>query len=161
MLCPHSKNKNGSNLKALSSYLQIPLFDISSSTSRFYSATLLTEFIKPLSETANFGILARIDARPTVLRKTLSLLQASIWIWSLRHKLMRQGHSVIGRFGVYPDTADPLTICELGSHAELYCNKFILPAFPIGINGRLRKFIMGLTKCHPSTAGIILVARKK
>ncbi|VAW87501.1 hypothetical protein MNBD_GAMMA16-1976 [hydrothermal vent metagenome] len=156
------KTKAYSNTEALEYYLQIPLIDLWCPTNENISKVqFIADFIQPLTKSTSFGVLARIEVRPNVIHKALLLLQAIIRIRYLSIKLKHQGYDVVGRFGVYPSINLPVTLYELNTQAETYCNKFILPTFPPNLNGRLRMLIMKFAKCHPSTAGIVLIVRKK
>jgi len=150
-----SQKQTDTYLKALENNLQISLFDLSSE-----KASKFQNFIKDLSHDEGFGVLLRNDVTPSIIKKTLSLFLTSLRIWWLSYKFKRH-NSVVGRFCVYPSIEEPVAIFELGTPAEQYINQFVLPAFPPGFNGKLRKIIMVLVQCHPSSAGIILVARKK
>lgn len=136
-----------SDFKIIEHYLQVPIVDITQS--------------KSLPNSNSIGLLARIDPHPNVIRKTISLLHASTRSWLLSMKLKRQGYEIEGKFGVYPNVEMPVTIYELNSSAERYCNTHVLPVLPPSLNGRIRLMIMKLARCHPSVAGIVLIARKK
>lgn len=148
-------NKPHSAHRALTDYLQIPLIDLDDTKKSFINEAKL-----PSTEFTKFGVIAVIDTHASVLRKTVSLIISSWRIWRLSRKLKKDGAEVVGRYAVFPQVADPVVIYELGSPSEHYCNKYILPAFPPGLNGKLRWLIMRLVKFHPSVAGIILVAKK-
>lgn len=160
MTCTGSKTITCSGLETLAHYLQVQLFDFCCRKNGFNSNVFITECIQPLSKETVFGVVVRINTYSS-LRKIVSLLLASIRTWNLSLKLKRQGYDIVGRFGVYPSIEEPTIIYELNTQAEAYCNAYILPVFPQGLNGRVRRVVMRLIKCHPSTAGIILIARKK
>jgi len=135
------------DFKIIEHYLQVPVINIIQS--------------KKLPDSNSIGLLARVDPHPNLIRKTFSLLRASTSSWLLSMKLKRQGYEIEGKFGVYPNIELPVTIYELNSPAELYCNSQVLPALPGNLNGWGRRMIMRLARCHPSVAGIVLIARKK
>ncbi len=162
MVCTRSKTTLCSDLEILADYLQVPLFDFCHTAHYFNSNIFITDaIIQRPSDEAAFGVIVRIDTHLNVLRKTLSLALALIRIWLLSQKLKRKKYEIVGRFGVYPSIQEPITIYELNTQAEQYCNNFILPTFSPGLYGHLRKLIMKLAKCHPSTAGVLLIAIKK
>jgi len=144
------EKESSSNFNTLTNYFQHPLFDLREAINKIGS----TDVDKTV-----FGIVAPVATHSNVLHKTASLFRVSMNIWLLKIKLKRRGYQVTGKYGVYPDLEAPLIIFELDSKAADYTNNLILPTIPSGINGALRKVIMGITKCHPSTSGIILVAR--
>jgi len=152
------RNQFESKLKTLEKNLQVPLFDLDRSVGESKSDELVG-FIQALSCNTGFGVLLRIDTDSNIIKKTLSLLLISLRIWILKLKLKRYG-GVVGRFCIYPSIEEPVTIYEAGTPAEHYVNQFVLPALPHGVNGKVRKLIMVLARCHPSSAGMVLVVRK-
>ena len=78
----------------------------------------------------------------------------------LRRTLAKTGIGNIRRFALYPDLAEPTLAYELGSAAERYAERGLLPPsrswfFAIGRIG-LRLW----AGCHPSVATLLLVGRK-
>jgi hypothetical protein len=147
----------GHNLNALSKNLQVPLLDIANETGQLDS---MVPFTQAQANSTEFGIILRVDERSNILSKILSLIWVAYRVRSIGLKLQRQGCMVVGSMGVYPDMSDPVTIYELDSEAEQYINRYVLPAFPEGIKGHLRKLIMKLTRLHPSIAGVVILAKK-
>ena len=62
--------------------------------------------------------------------------------------------------GVFPDVYNPIAIYCVGTVAESYAYANILPTFPVGINGNIRKLVMKFVKFHPSIGGLVLIVRK-
>jgi len=161
MACVGLKATTRSDLETLADYLQVQLFDFCHTTNCCNSNTLIADSIQPLAKATVFGVIVRIDTHSNVLRKILSLVLGLVRIWFLSRKLKQKKYDIVGRFGVSPSIQEPVTLYELNTQAEQYCNNFILPTFSSGLNGRLRRLIMRFAKCHPSTAGIVLIAIKK
>ena len=145
------------NLSALEQNLQVPVLQPNDQEGRNKS---LSEFVQSLNHDAEFGVLFRVVEHPNSLKKIISLVWLAVSIWLIRFRLRQVGANVQASFGVYPSVEDPVTIYELNSEAEQYINRYVLPTFPHGINGDLRKLVMKMTRLHPSLAGVVVLARK-
>ena len=147
-----------SDLKTLEHLLQLPLFD-----SGHCHNKATTDELNNFAQSQNikeFGILLRIEVHTSVIKKMISLYKASLQIRNLIKTVLRDGNEIVNKMGVYPNIEDPVTIYQLNSVAEKYTNRFVLPVFPQGINGVIRRLLMVYLKFHPSVAGLILVVRK-
>ena len=147
-----------SDLKTLQYLLQLPLFE----TGINIHATKINEQIDFIQSqhSHEFGLLVRVESHKSAIKKMLSIIIVSRQLNNLSNDLKRQGFKVMRRFGVFPNINNPVTLYQLGTFAEQYTNQFVLPVFPPGINGFLRRFIMKIVKFHPSVAGVILIVGK-
>jgi len=144
-------------LQILEHNLQMPVVDINSDKNRSKN---LSECVKRFSSSNEFGLLLRVDDRQNPVFKIASLILVALSLKLLTLRLRKMGLGSVTSYGVYPCVEDPVTIFELRSEAEQYIHQNVLPKFPYGLNGRIRRCIMILTRLHPSLAGVVVTARK-
>ncbi len=144
------------DLIALEKLLNLPLFD---STRPLSYPDGFFEYIDNQGGN-DFGVLVRLDSQANAIKKLAALPSAIFKMRNLSQALRQNGHAIELRLAVYPEICNPVTVFPLGTPAEKYINRFVLPEFPRSVNGFFRKFIMKFVKFHPSVAGLILVARK-
>ncbi|PCK02552.1 MAG: hypothetical protein COA42_22070 [Alteromonadaceae bacterium] len=156
----HTQASDGSPLFALENNMRVRMFDVSAPPSGCEYGSM-DGFVASIESGQQFGVLVRIEDRPNPIIKVFSLIVAWIKLHLLRMKLLRKGEAIIALYGVYPTVEYPIAIYLLGMKAEKYSNQHVLPAFPAGVNGRIRQGVMAIIKFHPSVAGVIIVAQKK
>ncbi|HEV8356817.1 MAG TPA: hypothetical protein VGQ17_08655 [Gemmatimonadales bacterium] len=101
----------------------------------------------------------RLDA-PSHRARIPHLLFLRFRLAGLRRTLARIGAVHVRRFALYPNLAEPSLAYELGSPAERYAERGLLPRsrswlFAIGRIGLHR-----WAGCHPSVAAVLIVGQK-
>lgn len=104
-----------------------------------------------------FGILIDVPVESSIIKKISAFFSAIIKVYLTQKKISQQPLKIINIFAVYPSISEPLITYALGTHAENYANRNILPYIPSSLNGFIRKLIMKIGKCHPSVAGFIIL----
>jgi hypothetical protein len=107
---------------------------------------------------AHVAVVVPLDARGPAVRLIAWL--ASPWrMRCAERRLVRSGLTPIGRFGVWPDAAEPTFIYPLGSTAAKYAEAELLPEPSRAIRWLTRAgSTLGL--CHLSLGAIVVVGRR-
>lgn len=108
-------------------------------------------------ELKQVGLLMLISETNNPLTKIFSIFSIYLKLVFLKPYLKYKKYSIQALYGVYPTVTEPIAIYELDSDAANYMQKHVLPAFPGGANGKIRKGILRLTKLHPSLAGVVFI----
>jgi hypothetical protein len=125
-----------------------------------FNALSKNEIKKLNSDSEEFGIILEINENNNPLIKILSLIRTKLDLNMCSKKLLKSSLNCKSTIGVFPDVYNPTAIYCVGTLAETYAHENILPAFPAGINGNIRKLVMKLVKFHPSIGGLVLIVRK-
>ena len=150
-----------SNLSKLEEYLQVPFDEYELPKDKNLFRELFSLKKAKLMMTADFAVLFYIAPQTGLYRRILTLADISMRMRLYYFKLSKNSNCVISMYGVYPSIEDPVAIFPIGTKAELYANRNILPPLSGSLKGIIRSFIWRCTGLHPSIAAIVFVIRKK
>jgi len=125
-----------------------------------FNALTKIEIKELCSVNLEFGIVFEINENNNPLIKILSLIRTKLDLTMCLKRLFKSRLHRVETIGVFPNVNNPIALYCVGTVAESYAHKNILPTFPVGINGNIRKLVMRLVKFHPSIGGIVLIVRK-
>ncbi len=109
----------------------------------------------------SIALLIKTDHQQMLIKRLWLFLYTSLQFRYLKFKLSKIPTITITSYGVYPHVDNPFAIYQLGTSAEIYTNSNILPADKKNLKGLVSQMLTFITQYHSSTAGIVLLVRKK
>lgn len=109
-------------------------------------------------EKTDFGVVVPVSTSGNYAKRFLYALRYTIKIRRLKNMRARN-FSATRSYGVYPSIKNPSIVFQLGSPAESYANRLVLPSTAKGAIGVLRSALTVVTGFHPSVAGIVVLCR--
>lgn len=112
-------------------------------------------------ENKPMAVLIKTDCQQSALAKLWLFLHTSLQFKYLKLKISKIPELTITSYGVYPHIEKPFAVYQLNTAAETYVNENILPPIKQNPKGRILQALTFIAKYHTSTAGIIILVRKK
>ena len=150
-----------SDLSKLQDYFQVPFEKHYSSKKKFLFRKLFTQIDEEPAFLTAYAILIGVTPKIGLIKKVFAFMCTSLRVRMLQFKMARSHQYAINMYGIYPQIEDPAVIYSIGTQAEQYADRNILPPLSGSMKGNIRRFIKKLTGLHPSIAGVVIVIRKK
>ena len=112
---------------------------------------------RDLSKGQSIGLLLRIAQTNNHLEKIISLLGVLLKLFYIKCLAILGRFEINASYGIYPNLDEPVAIIQLNSASAEYMYENVLPEFPPGLNGVIRKIILNSTGIHPALAGVVVV----
>jgi hypothetical protein len=107
------------------------------------------------------GAIVLIRVEQTGLARLTRWLLLPFQVSIASRAMVRHGTTILGRFAVFPDITEPNVVYQLGSPAQRYAERSLIPRLhERALVLMVRKILTAWAGCDPSVGAIVIVGAK-